>query len=77
MDEGKDGYLLIKFAVPLSILSGLYERLKSIDVPPIETLPIEEKERYWGIAKKYYQSESEAIKASKAAYILSLITNST
>ena len=77
MDEGKDGYLIIKFVVPLSILSGLYERLKSIDVPPIETLTVEEKKKYWEIAKKYYESEQEAIKASKASYMLSLITNST
>lgn len=74
--EGKDGYLLIKFSVPLNILSGLYERLSKVDVPKIESLPVEEKTKYWNISKQYYESEVDAIKGSKAAYILSLITNS-
>lgn len=74
-EKGKDGYLIIKFSVPLSILSGLYERLSKVDVPPIETLPIDEKKKYWSIAKQFYESESQAIIASKAAYMISLITN--
>lgn len=76
VDEGKDGYFILKFSVPLSILSSLYERLKSNDVPPIETLPNEQKEVFWNIGKKFYETEIDAIKASKSAYILSLITNS-
>ncbi len=76
VDEGSDGYLIVKFSVPLSILCGLYERLSKIDVPTIETLPVDEKERFWNIGKQYYETESEAIKGSKAAYMLSLITNS-
>lgn len=74
--HGKDGFMIIKFTVPLKVLSELYERLCKADVPPIETIPAEEKERYWSMAKTYYQTEEDAIKASKAAYILSLITSS-
>jgi hypothetical protein len=75
MNDGKDGFIIIKLSVPLKVLSELYERLKTIDVPPIETLPENEKLKYWAIAKKYYSIETEAVMASKAAYMLSLITN--
>ena len=74
--EGKDGYILIKFSVPMDCLWKLYEKLIKVDVPPIETIPTEEKLKYWTIAKKYHESEEQAIKASKAAYVLTLITNS-
>lgn len=73
--DGLDAYLMIKFTVPLNALWKLYERLIQVDVPPIEILPQEEKERYWNIAKKYHEEKDLAIKASKASYILSLITN--
>lgn len=74
--DGGDGYILISLSVPMNSLFGLYERLIKVDVPPIETLPEEEKLKYWNLAKKYHSSEEKAIQASKAAYMLSLITNS-
>jgi hypothetical protein len=74
--EGKDGFLLLKFSVPLGCLWKLYERLILVDVQPIETIPLEQKEKYWNIAKRFHTDEEQAIKASKAAYMLSLITNS-
>jgi hypothetical protein len=77
VDEGKDGYFIIKFCVPLKVLCSVYERLKNVDVPPIESLPVEQKTKYWNIGKKYYESQENAILASKAAYIISLITNTT
>lgn len=75
VNEGKDGFMIIKLAVPLILLSELYERLSKVDVPPIETLSENEKLKYWNIAKQYYQTEIEAVKGSKAAYMISLITN--
>jgi hypothetical protein len=74
--EGKDGFILIKFSVPLGCLWKLYERLISVDVPPIESIPLEQKEKYWNIAKRFYTDQEQAIRGSKAAYMLSLITNS-
>ena len=75
-DKGRDGYFLIAMSVPMEILFKLYEKLIKVDVAPIETLPEEEKLKYWNKARQYHSSEEKAIKASKAAYILSLITNS-
>lgn len=72
--KGKDGFILVKLSVPMKILYELYERLIKVDVPAIETLSIEEKNKYWNMAKKYHTDEKQAIKASKAAYILQLIT---
>jgi hypothetical protein len=74
--EGKDAFILIKFSVPMGCFLNLYERLVLVDVPPLETLPVVEKEKYWNIAKTFYPDKEQAIKASKAAYMLSLITNS-
>ena len=76
VNDGKDGFLLIKFSVPVRALNELYERLKTIDVPPIETLSEDQKLIYWNIAKTYHKEELKAINGSKAAYILALITNS-
>ncbi len=73
--KGLDAYLMLKFSIPLNELWKLYERLIQVDVPPIETLPQSEKEKYWNIAKMYHEEKDLAIKASKASYILSLITN--
>jgi hypothetical protein len=75
-NEGRDGFILIKFSVPLGCLWKLYERLKLIDVKPIEDIEKKEKEKYWNIAKRFYTDQEQAIKASKAAYMLSLITSS-
>ncbi len=73
--EGKDAYLIIGLTVPCKILYELYERLSLVDVPVIESLGVNEKQRYWEISKKYFNTEPECIIGSKAAYILSLIVN--
>ena len=74
--DNKDAYLMIKSNVVLNIFYKLYNKLTLLDVPPIESLTSEEKTKYWDIAKRYYSDKDKAIKASKAAYILTLITNS-
>jgi len=73
--DGKDPYLMIKFTVPLNALYKLYNKLSQVDVPPIESLSSEEKTKYWLIAKRYHEDKSSAILASKASYILNLLTN--
>jgi len=73
--DGKDPYLMLKFTVPLNALYKLYNKLSQVDVPPIESLSSEEKTKYWLIAKRYHEDKSSAILASKASYILNLLTN--
>jgi len=73
--EGKDEYLMLKFSVPCNALYKLYNKLVQVDVPPIESINNDEKSKYWDIAKRYYTDKESAIKGSKAAYILSLITS--
>lgn len=73
--DGKDGYIMLKLSVPLKLLYNLYEKLILVDVPAIEKIPLDEKEVFWNKEKEFYTDELTAIKASKAAYVLSLITN--
>jgi len=73
--DGKDAFLILKSSVALNALWNLYEKLVQVDVPPIQSLTTEEKNKYWNIAKKYYEDKNLAIIASKSSYILSLITN--
>lgn len=75
-EKGSDKYLMIKFSLPLNAFYKLYLSLIQVDIKPIEVLADEEKTKYWELAKKYYTDKETAIKASKAIYMLSLITNS-
>ncbi len=74
-EGGKDGYMIIKLSVPYIMLFELYNKFVKDGVAKIEDLPKEKKQKYWNIAKKYYSEEDKAIKASKAAYTLALITS--
>ena len=73
--KGEDGFMILKSSLALRILSNLYEQLCLVDVPKIETLPLEQKTSYWLIAKQFYNDHKMAIQASKAAYMICLITN--
>lgn len=74
-EQGKDGYLLLCSTVCVKLLSELYRKFISEGIEPIENLSKEKKLKYWNAAKKYWQTEPEAIKASKACYVLDLITS--
>lgn len=76
-DAGDDEWDCLKGKVAISILTSLYFRFTNEEIPfeKIEELPIEKKLFYWNIAKRYYSTQEDAIKATKAAYILSLITS--
>lgn len=74
--EGKDSYLMLCSTVLVKVLYERYLQFLKEDIPPIESLTPELKTKYWNAAKKYYQTEPEAIKASKACYVLDLITSS-
>ena len=73
-DGGSDGYLLLKFTLPLNQLLRLYEKMEASEIPPIEMLTDEQKQKYWKIARGFYDDKETAIKASKAAYMLDLIS---
>ncbi len=72
------GYLILKSSVALKLLNELYLKFiadKQSNVLPIESIPIEKKNRYWSIAKVYYEEKEKAIECSKACYVLDLITS--
>lgn len=72
--KGHDGFILLKSGIFLNVFIALYDKLILVDVMPIDSIPQEEKIKYWNIAKGYYQDKETAVKASKAAYLISLLT---
>ena len=73
--KGHDGFILLKSGIFLSVFIALYEKLILVDVMPIDSIPQNEKLKYWNIAKEYYTDKETAVKASKAAYMICLISN--
>lgn len=73
-ENGGDCWCIINCAVAVSLLNELYIRFIKDGITPIESLTQEEKVKYWGIGKKYYPDQKQAVMGSKAAYVLSLIT---
>lgn len=74
--QEKYGYKILVSSVIVKIFYALYNRLIQVDVKPIEMLSDGEKTFFWNLAKTYYTDQADAIKASKAAYILHTITQS-
>jgi len=74
-DAGMDYWCIVNCDIPIKVLNELYDKFMKDGIPPIENLTPEEKTKYWNVAKKYHTDQVTAIKASKAAYILSLITS--
>jgi hypothetical protein len=60
----------------LSVLESVYINIVK-DNPESEITKVSEvnKLKYWNIACKYYQTLPDRLKASKAAYVLELITS--
>jgi len=73
-NEKDSGYFIIQGVIAMQLLNELYNQFIRDAITPIEDLPEERKKKYWAIAKKYYQVKEHAIMASKAAYVLDLIT---
>lgn len=73
--EGKkqNGFLILKSDLCLKVFCHTYEKLILVDMMPIDSIPQNEKLKYWNIAKLHYTDKQEAIKASKAAYLISLL----
>lgn len=74
-EEGKDYYCFLRLGVPLKILSELYTKFIKDGIAPLESLDSDTKNKYWDIAKKYQETLTNRIKASQAAYVLTLITS--
>jgi hypothetical protein len=75
-ERNYDGYLILKLSLPLKQLNRLYDQMEVSEIKPIEMLTDEQKNKYWKIAKEFYTDKETAIKASKAAYMLDLISSS-
>ncbi len=73
--EDKTYDFCLKTGVALSVLCSLYERFVKEGIADMANLPQEKKEKFWIVACKYYPEMPERLKASKAAYVLSLITS--
>jgi hypothetical protein len=74
--EGKDQWVLIKFTVPTRILCELYEKLlREGEIIAINLIEQDKKQKYYDIACRYWNNKASRIQASKAAYVLSLITS--
>jgi len=75
-DERNDGWRLMASGVCVSVLHELYKKfIKNNEVPAIEILATDKKQKYWDVSCKYYQDKEQRIKAMKAAYVLALITS--
>lgn len=75
MDENNDGYRLLCSSVCVNMLNGIYLCFMKEGIEPLESLSQEKKEMFWEQAIKYYPDTERRIRASKAAYILTLITS--
>ena len=72
---GMDEWCICNCSVPVKILNELYDKFMADGIAPIESISNEEKMKYWNIGKKYHPDQPSAIRASKAAYVLALITS--
>lgn len=75
--DGKDEWCLVGLAVPVALLSNLYQMFLKDNIDPLEKLSPEKKLIYYNIACKYYDKSDtkKIIAASKSAYVLELITD--
>lgn len=73
--EEKTFDFVLKTNVALSVLGSLYSNFMKDGVTPMENISKEKKEKYWLTACKYYEELPERLKASKAVYVLELITS--
>lgn len=62
-------------SVSLSVLNSLYPNFVKDGITPMENIPVEKKNKYWDNACKYHEELPERLKASKANYVLELITS--
>jgi len=77
-DEDELKYRVISGYVFCYAAEMVYNKLvREKEIEPLESLPQDKKEKYWELANTFCadRSNDDKIKASKAAYILELITS--
>jgi len=74
LDNGSE-WVIIKSSVCVKLLNELYYKFLKDEITPIEQLQEDKKWHYYNIACKFYNTKEQRVKASKAAYVLSLITS--
>lgn len=72
--EQKTYDFVLKTHVALSVLNSLYENFIKEGISELGKLPEPTKQKYWDIGCKYFEEMGDRIKASKAIYVLELIT---
>ena len=66
---------IIRFSVVCHILSSFYKGfVDSNEIIPLEDLSPDVKQRLWDIAGEYHLQKELRIKASKAAYVLEVVS---
>ena len=77
IEHGEEG--AVRFAlttnVALSVLNSLYPKFVNEGIEPMEKIPQIKKEKYWANACKYQDELGNRLKASRANYVLELITS--
>lgn len=73
--EEKATTFVLSTLVGISILNSLYPVFIKDGITPMENIPQEKKEKYWNTACKHYEEMGDRLKASKANYVLELITS--
>lgn len=73
--EEKTVSFVLKTNVGISVLNSLYLKFMIDGITPMEKIPQEKKEKYWSNACKFYEEIGDRLKASKANYVLELITS--
>jgi len=66
---------ILTTVVAISVLNNLYDGFVKDGILPIEQISKELKEKFYKVACKYHNELSAQLKATKAAYVLSLITS--
>lgn len=78
--EEKTYDFVLRTKVALSVLNSLYNQFltepdENVRIVELGKLPEEKKQKFWDIACKYFTELPDRLKASKAAYVISLITS--
>ncbi len=73
--EEKTHKFIFGTGVALSVLNSLYPVFIKDGITEMQFIPQAKKEKYWSTACKYYETLGDRLKASKAAYVLELITS--
>lgn len=73
--EEKTYDFVLKTSVALNVLLSLYDNFIRDGIEPMEKIPQEKKEKFWAVACKKFDELPDRLKASKACYVLSLITS--